>query len=300
MSKEIRLLIQERLKGFKVGMVQGDVDSWIFDNKTMLKIEELSKEFDMSLVVEVINTIYLQGSEKAYPFNTSSICINGTQAKRILGTFIKHDRREYENKKELTITEIEKLSREVSRLFDDLVTPDPDTDKRFVKDPDEWIKCVHEMKEKYGMHGFHLMYDAIERIRSLMWTEGLDEITAATEVANRQEKEMETLLAERARRANQVKGSLGLYQGQVKSTIEEVHLTTPYFNLTPEQQSLMNRSLMHGMTDTLSLGRSLRVGTNHGSNGHGYDISTNGSRHKKVVTGKAGNQYPVAKRRGVK
>jgi hypothetical protein len=32
----------------------------------------------------------------------------------------------------------------------------------------------------------------------------------------------------------------------------------------------------------------------------GHDISTNGRGHKKVVTGKAGNQYPVAKRKGVR
>lgn len=297
-QEEIKKQIHQRLEGFDVGMVQTDVDSWIFDNKTMLKIEELSKEFDMSLVVEVFNTIYLQGSEKVYPFNTSSMCINGIQAKRILGTFIKYQDQQYESKKSLGLKEVEELSKEMVSLFDDLVIPDSDTDKRFVKDPDEWIKRVHEMKEKYGMHGFHLMYDTIERIRSLMRTEGLDEMTATTEVANRQEKEMEILLAERARRANQVKGSLAHYQSQIESTMEEC-LTTPYFEPTTEQQSFMMRSLMHGMAGALSLGSSM-VTTYQGSGGHGYDISTNGGRHKKVVTGKAGNRYPVAKRRGVR
>lgn len=49
----------------------------------------------------------------------------------------------------------------------------------------------------------------------------------------------------------------------------------------------------------IGLGRA-HCNTNQSSHGRGHDISTNGRGHKKVVTGKAGNKYPVPKRRGVK
>lgn len=54
------------------------------------------------------------------------------------------------------------------------------------------------------------------------------------------------------------------------------------------------------MSDSFLKGRGICISVNQGSGGYGHDISVNGSRHKKVVTGKAGNQYPVAKRRGVR
>lgn len=292
MSEEIKKQIHKRLENFVAGVVQSDVDSWIFNNETMLKIQELSKEFDEALVYEVMI------EEEVYPFNRPGMRSNSVQARRILGNSIKHYGVEYEATKPITYKNIMQASIEIGKLFDELVVPAVEPSLRFVKNLDEWTKRVHELKEKYGIDAFLRMYETIERIRSLMWGEGYGEADAAVEVANRQEKEMEILLAERARRANQVKGSLAHYQSQIESTMEEC-LTTPYFEPTTEQQSLMKRSLMHGMAGALSLGSSM-VTTYQGSGGHGYDISTNGGRHKKVVTGKAGNRYPVAKRRGVR
>lgn len=292
MSEEIKKQIHKRLENFVAGVVQSDVDSWIFNNETMLKIQELSKEFDEALVYEVMI------EEEVYPFNRPGMRSNSVQARRILGNSIKHYGVEYEATKPITYKNIMQASIEIGKLFDELVVPAVEPSLRFVKNLDEWTKRVHELKEKYGIDAFLRMYETIERIRSLMWGEGYSEADAAVEVANRQEKEMEILLAERARRANQVKGSLAHYQSQIESTMEEC-LTTPYFEPTTEQQSLMKRSLMHGMAGALSLGSSM-VTTYQGSGGHGYDISTNGGRHKKVVTGKAGNRYPVAKRRGVR
>lgn len=292
MSEEIKKQIHKRLENFVAGVVQSDVDSWIFNNETMLKIQELSKEFDEALVYEVMI------EEEVYPFNRPGMRSNSVQARRILGNSIKHYGVEYEATKPITYKNIMQASIEIGKLFDELVVPAVEPSLRFVKNLDEWTKRVHELKEKYGIDAFLRMYETIERIRSLMWGEGYSEADAAVEVANRQEKEMEILLAERGRRANQVKGSLAHYQSQIESTMEEC-LTTPYFEPTTEQQSLMKRSLMHGMAGALSLGSSM-VTTYQGSGGHGYDISTNGGRHKKVVTGKAGNRYPVAKRRGVR
>lgn len=79
----------------------------------------------------------------------------------------------------------------------------------------------------------------------------------------------------------------------------EINDSRIYYELHPNEQSRVKRELSVAMTRGIVLGNSM-VTTHQGSGGHGYDISTNGGRHKKVVTGKAGNRYPIAKRRGVR
>lgn len=288
--EEIKKEIRKRLEGFDIDMVRADVDSWMFGNKTMLKIEELSNEFDQALVIEVINTVYLEASEKVYPFNISKMSINGIQAQRIVNNIVKADGKEYGTDKFIFAGDSLEFVKDVSKLFDDLVIPAAEPNERFVKNVDEWIKRVHELKMKYGVPAFQIMYSGVERVRSLMWGEGFTEEDAVVEIANRQEKEMERLLSYRAQRMNQLKGSLAHFHGDVVETMKDIECNVP---------GSANR---HYFTTDLhiGMGRGLNITTNQSSGGHGYDISTNGGRHKKVVTGKAGNRYPVAKRRGVR
>lgn len=286
MSKEIRLLIQERLKGFKPGIVQSDVDSFIFDVNTMLKIEELSKEFDMQLVIEVMQN-------KHYFANMT---IDSIPAQREVRAY----RDGYPVTNVSSKEEIIALSSEMCKLFDELVDSSPDN-LYLVKDVDEWISRIDSMKEKYGYRPFSQMYEVISGIRKIMWTEGLPELEASVEYHDRREKEYRQDLHRSLERMNSYESSENILSQSValQQLKEELDNGGLFLEPTTERQSHMKRSLMHGMAGALSLGSTM-ITTHQGSGGHGYDISTNGSRHKKVVTGKAGNQYPVVKRRGVR
>lgn len=305
MSKEIRLLIQERLKGFKPGIIQSDVDSFIFDTPTMLKVEELSKEFDMGLVIEVMQN-------KHYFANMT---IDSIPAKREAEVY----RDEYSVDNISSREDIFNLSKEMAALFDELVdTSTPG--QHLVKDVDEWIRRIDSMKKKYGYRPFTLMYDNLHGVRKLMWDEGLDEATAVNEFANRQEKEMNRLLAERVHRDNQVKGRLSQYD-RIKSIMQEFDPGQRFFIdekafIPPESafKDIQTRALVDAVETNFKakvrpgnmivsdfhIGMGLAPLGSRDSGGYGYDISTNGGRHKKVVTGKAGNKFPVPKRRGVK
>lgn len=292
MSKEIRLLIQERLKGFKPGIIQSDVDSFIFDTPTMLKVEELSKEFDMGLVIEVMQN-------KHYFANMT---IDSIPAKREAEVY----RDEYSVDNISSREDIFNLSKEMAALFDELVdTSTPG--QHLVKDVDEWIRRIDSMKKKYGYRPFTLMYDNLHGVRKLMWDEGLDEMAAANEFANRQEKEMDRLLAERVHRSNQVKGSLSQYD-RIKSVMQEFDPPESAFKdvqtrlLCDAVETNFKAKVRPGnmIVSDFHIGMGLAPLGSRDSGGYGYDISTNGGRHKKVVTGKAGNKFPVPKRRGVK
>lgn len=286
MSKEIRLLIQERLKGFKVGVIQGDVDSSVFDNTTMLKIEELSKEFDQTLVIEIMRNKY----------RLSNMTIDSIPAKREVEVYQDHYLVDNISSRE----EVVNLSTEMCKLFDELVDSSPDSNY-LVKDVDEWISRINSMKEKYGYRPFTQMYEVVHGIRKIMWSEGLPELRASQEYAKRREEEYRQDIHRSLERMNSRKGSDNTLSrhAEIQKIREELNNGGPFFELTADQQTV-KRSLIDGMLNCVPVGRSLRVATNHGSNGHGYDISSNGSRHKKVVTGKAGNSYPIPKRRGVK
>lgn len=292
MSKEIRLLIQERLKGFKPGIIQSDVDSFIFDTPTMLKVEELSKEFDMGLVIEVMQN-------KHYFANMT---IDSIPAKREAEVY----RDEYSVDNISSREDIFNLSKEMAALFDELV--DTSTPGHHpVKDVDEWIRRIDSMKKKYGYRPFTLMYDNLHGIRKLMWDEGLDEMAAANEFANRQEQEMDRLLAERVHRGNQVKGCLSRYD-RIKSIMQEFDSPESAFKdiqtrlLCDTVETNFKAKVHPGnmIVSDFHIGMGLAPLGSRDSGGYGYDISTNGGRHKKVVTGKAGNKFPVPKRRGVK
>jgi len=284
MSEEIKKQIHKRLENFVAGVVQSDVDSWIFNNETMLKIQELSKEFDEALVYEVMI------EEEVYPFNRPGMRSNSVQARRILGNSIKHYGVEYEATKPITYKNIMQASIEIGKLFDELVVPAVEPSLRFVKNLDEWTKRVHELKEKYGIDAFLRMYETIERIRSLMWGEGYNEADAAVEVANRQEKEIENLLLLRTTQSIEMKEFIGKMN-------EDAAISTCEFKTGVSKSQHKH----HFVTDLhIGIGCGLRINTNRSSGGYGHDITTNGGSRKKVVTGKAGNKYPIAKRRGVR
>lgn len=251
MSEEIKKQIRERLKGFIPSVALPDLDSVIFDSVTTLKIEELSKEFDMKLVIEVMQNNYY----------FATMTIDNVQAKREVECY----RDKYPIDNISSREEAVSLWTEIRKLFDELVDSSPSS-YYLIKDPDEWIFRIDAMKEKYGYRPFTQMYEAVHGIRKIMWSEGLLEEQASEEYAKRCKEK---------------------YHQDMMRYLERIN---------GEQFSTNSISRI---ANKLSWSNSITANY-QGSGGHGFDISTNGGGRKKMVTGKAGNRYPIPKRKGVR
>jgi hypothetical protein len=274
MPEQIKSQIRARLEGFEVKLIRADFDSWIFDTDTMVKISELSKDFNPQLVVEVIQDKY-QSLNKT---------IDSISIKREVEAY----RDKYPVVNISSREEVVSLSNDMGKLFDELVDPSPESG-HLVINVDEWIKRIDSMKEKYGYRPFTQMYEVVYRVKKMVWDEGLTEEEALREFHVRQEKDYRDDLSRSFERMNSHKSgsSLASRLDEIQKEMKNFH---PNIRVTGTCISDFH----------VGIGRSLRVNNNKGSGGHGYDISSNGSRHKKVVTGKSGNQYPVPKRRGVR
>lgn len=266
--------IRDRLAGFVPNVVRSDVDSVIFDDATLLKINELAEIFPTALIIEVMHEDYHDGKFDFTPGNAANQDIEAIQ--KLIS-----------DRQPDILLQIAPLYSAIRKMFETLVVPDPDPAKRLIKDPDTWIRTVNLLKEEYDTDLYTVVYASVYVMYDLMWSENLTRAQAQLRIAQARVI------------ASQINTPLNPpFDGE----------TRHYFSQQPGEPNFWADELPNFRSIELqplippksSLGRSLRIQTNQSSGGYGHDITTNGGGHKKVVTGKAGNKYPIAKRRGVR
>lgn len=161
------------------------------------------------------------------------------------------------------------MSQEKKTLVDSLLLPEQLERNKLIKGEQESIPPESAFKDVQT----RLLCDAVES--------GLNPVRENSKSADSGEDIAEILISQLYNDT----GTGGLTHDEIK-------------NITNKLQTPVTRHHIAYDFD-IGLGRAHRT-TNQSSHGHGHDISTNGRGHKKVVTGKAGNKYPVPKRRGVK
>jgi len=283
--EEMKALIREQLGSFVPNVVKSDIDSAVFDDNTALKIQELSKQFPIDLVQEVMTDDYYKGN---FSFTPKEGNLNPGYLRMLL------------NGNVIAPAELGELCEAVDTMFAELVTPHPEQSGRLIKDVDAWIKTTEDLKSKYNVPAFEAAYNSASIVYDVMWSLGFSKeqaIRSLIQVSGRQhlvltDADIKTIL----------KGSsIGAEEFQFSQFTPDPNRLT-YWGSELEEMEFGKENICHQplIENLQQLGRSLSIRTNRSSGGYGHDITTNGGGRKKVVTGKAGNKYPVPKRRGVR
>lgn len=228
----------------------------------------------------------------------------------------------YHPSKELSLEQITKLYGEVGNLIDTYIPDDVKKGLWVIRDSIGFIQKVRELKTQYGYYGFRISFGYAEELRWLMWFESRTEEESLQILTNREIELTDGYWSWNNKRCvddgsspldrvlkNIYDANKGVHEYKPQKLLSMLSDEPAFLHDITRVRSAMDKlngdSIIKTRPGTMfvsdfHIGMGLSPLGSRDSGGHGYDISTNGGRHKKVVTGKAGNKFPVPKRRGVK